>query len=82
MDAKQQSQQFSSYKRSLKRAWVAEKADLVSLLGNIKTKLSTYRLKDYDPPAGLSLANLDLEWKTLLQDENRRSILINEKIRE
>ncbi|KAG0129068.1 calponin homology domain-containing protein [Tuber indicum] len=81
-DAKQQSQKFSSYKRTLKRAWVAEKADLVSLLGNIKTKLSTYRLKDYEPPAHLSLANLDLEWKKLLQDENKRSIVINEKIRD
>lgn len=81
-DAKQQHAQFSSYKRTLKRAWVAEKADLVSLLGNIKTKLSTYRLKDYDPPAGLSLANLDKEWKMLLQSENKRSMQINEKIRD
>lgn len=81
-DAKAQHTQFSSYKRTLKRAWVAERADLVSLLGNIKTKLSTYRLKDYDPPAILSLPNLDKEWKLLLQSENRRSMQINEKIRD
>lgn len=81
-DAKAQHTQFSAYKRTLKRAWVAERADLVSLLGNIKTKLSTYRLKDYDPPATLSLPNLDKEWKLLLQSENKRSMQINEKIRD
>lgn len=81
-DAKSQYANFGAYKRTLKRAWVAEKADLVSLLGNIKTKLSTYRLKDYDPPAGLSLANLDKEWKILLQFEGKRSMQINEKIRD
>ncbi|KAL7269350.1 alpha-actinin [Rhizina undulata] len=82
VDAKQQSSQFSTYKRTLKRAWVAEKAELVSLLGNIKTKLSTYRLKDYDPPAGLTLADLDMAWKTLLTSENKRSMQINNKIRD
>lgn len=81
-DAKSQYANFGAYKRTLKRAWVAEKAGLVGLLGNIKTKLSTYRLKDYDPPAGLSLANLDREWKILLQFEGKRSMQINEKIRD
>lgn len=67
---------------SLKRTWVKEKADLMSLLGNIKTKLATYRLKDYSPPRELSPATLDLEWSALLKAENARSIKINQKIRE
>jgi len=67
---------------SLKRTWVKEKADLMSLLGNIKTKLATYRLKDYEPPKGLSPATLDIEWGALLKAENARSIKINQKIRE
>lgn len=61
---------------------MAEKSDLISLLGNIKTKLGTYGLKDYQPPAHLNLANLDRVWSELLQSENRRSMLINQKIRE
>lgn len=81
-DAKAQHAQFSGYKRTKKRAWVAEKADLVSLLGNIKTKLSTYRLKDYEPPVELGLPNLEREWKVLLQSENKRSMQINETIRD
>ena len=67
---------------SLKRTGVKEKADLMSLLGNIKTKLATYRLKDYSPPKELSPATLDLEWSALLKAENARSIKINQKIRE
>ena len=81
-DAKQQSMQFAVYKKTLKRAWVAEKADLMSLLGNIKTKLGTYGLKDYVPPAHLSLPNLDRVWTAQMQAENKRSTQINQKIRE
>jgi hypothetical protein len=82
VDAKQQSLDFAEYKRTFKRKWVAEKSELVSLLGNIKTKLGTYGLKDYEPPAHLNLANLDQVWNTLLQAENKRSMLINQTIRE
>lgn len=82
VDAKEQSASFSQYKMSVKRTWVKEKADLMSLLGNIKTKLATYRLKDYEPPKELSPATLDLEWGALLKAENARSIKINQKIRE
>jgi hypothetical protein len=81
-DAKQQSSEFSEYKRTLKRAWVAEKAELMSLLGNIKTKLGTYGLKDYTPPPHLSLPHLDRVWTSLMQAENKRSMQINQKIRE
>jgi len=81
-DAKLQSMQFADYKKTLKRAWVAEKADLMSLLGNIKTKLGTYGLKDYVPPQHLSLANLDRVWTELMQAENKRSMQINQTIRE
>jgi hypothetical protein len=74
--------EFSEYKRTKKRAWVAEKADLMSLLGNIKTKLGTYGLKDYVPPPHLNLPNLDRVWTEFMNAENRRSMEINQKIRE
>lgn len=82
VDAKEKSVEFTTYKRTSKRAWVAEKTDLVALLGNIKTKLATYGLRNYEPPPHLSLQNLDTIWQTLQQDENKRSMRINENIRE
>jgi len=82
VDAKNQSAEFTAYKRKNKRAWVAEKSDLVNLLGNIKTKLSTYRLRPYEPPAELSLEALDLAWASLMKAERDRSQIINETIRD
>ncbi|KAA8641883.1 hypothetical protein EYZ11_010238 [Aspergillus tanneri] len=81
-DAKDQAYQFSLYKRNQKRQWVAEKSDLAALLGNIKTKLSTYRLRPYDPPEELRLEVCDQEWECLTRDEHERSQLINETIRD
>lgn len=82
VDAKRQATEFSAYKRGKKREWVAEKSDLAALLGNIKTKLSTYRLRAYDPPAELRLSVLDQEWAALVKAEMTRGQLINETIRE
>jgi hypothetical protein len=81
-DAKAQAKDFSDYKRGQKRDWVAEKSDLATLLGNIKTKLGTYRLRPYDPPAELSLDALERDWGTLAKTEMKRAQLINETIRE
>ncbi|EME42984.1 hypothetical protein DOTSEDRAFT_72410 [Dothistroma septosporum NZE10] len=81
-DAKEQSRQFTAYKRRGKRDWVAEKSDLAGLLGNIKTKLNTYRLRPYQPPADLSLEALDEAWMGLMEAERTRSQVINMKIRD
>ncbi|KAL9639205.1 MAG: hypothetical protein Q9164_001076 [Protoblastenia rupestris] len=82
VDAKEQSMHFAVYKRSEKRKWVAEKSDLAALLGNIKTKMSTYRLRAYEPPDDLGLEVLDKEWAVLLHAERERSQIINETIRD
>lgn len=82
IDAKRQATEFSAYKRGKKREWVAEKSDLAALLGNIKTKLSTYGLRAYDPPEELRLSSLDQEWALLMKAEMTRGQLINETIRE
>lgn len=55
-DAKQQSADFQTYKQSTKRTWVTEKQDVATLFGNVQTKLRTYKLREYVPPAGLSLS--------------------------
>lgn len=81
-DAKNQAGLFTGYRRTKKREWVAEKSDLTSLLGNIKTKLSTYRLRPYTPPPELSLEALDQAWLGLMSAERARSSVINETIRE
>jgi hypothetical protein len=81
-DAKKQLGDFNMYKKGKKRAWVAEKSDLATLLGNIKTKMSTYRLRPYEPPAGLRLEVLDRQWAALSKAERQRSQIINEAIRE
>ncbi|CAK7270669.1 alpha-actinin [Sporothrix epigloea] len=82
VDAKAQAAAFASYKRGQKRQWVAEKSELATLLGNIKTKLGTYRLRPYDPPAELRLEVMDREWTALTTTEMSRGQLINETIRD
>lgn len=81
-DAKAQAAEFASYKKGKKRDWVAEKSDLATLLGNIKTKLGTYRLRPYDPPPELRLEVMDHEWANLTKAEMGRGQLINETIRD
>ncbi|KAL2753816.1 hypothetical protein ACRALDRAFT_2029563 [Sodiomyces alcalophilus JCM 7366] len=82
IDAKAQANEFASFKRGRKREWVAEKSELATLLGNIKTKLGTYRLRPYEPPAELSLETMEREWGNLSKTEMTRAQLINETIRE
>ncbi|KAK7180794.1 hypothetical protein DPSP01_002690 [Paraphaeosphaeria sporulosa] len=82
IDAKAQSGKFTEYKRKNKRTWVAEKSEVAGLLGNIKTKLSTYRLNPYEPPPELSLEALDTAWSNLMKAERERSQVINETIRD
>jgi len=79
-DAKRQSAEFNQYKLGDKRKYIAEKTDLESLLGNIQTKVKTYGLRAYHPPAGLALSELDSAWRTLGKAEVQRSKAINAKI--
>lgn len=81
-DAKKQALEFAEYKRKQKRTWVAEKADLLNMLGNIKTKLSTYRLRAYEPPEETSMQALEQNWAVLMKEEQHRGRLINETIRD
>jgi Ca2+-binding EF-hand superfamily protein len=81
-DARAQAAEFAQYKSRQKRSWVGEKSDLAALLGNIKTKLATYRLRAYEPPPDLRMEVLDQQWVSLTKDEHVRSKLINETIRD
>ncbi|KAK9479128.1 calponin homology domain-containing protein [Lipomyces japonicus] len=81
-NAREQNAEFARYKTNLKREWIAEKAEITSMLGNIRTKLATYGLKEYIPANGLTVADLELAWKELLKAEATRSKQINESIRD
>ncbi|KAM6494458.1 actinin-like protein [Amanita muscaria] len=79
-DAKDQSAEFANYKQTTKRNWVMEKQDIATLFGNVQTKLRTYGLREYVPPPGLSLSDLDDVWRKLLDSEAKRSRAINAQI--
>ncbi|PPQ80403.1 hypothetical protein CVT25_001716 [Psilocybe cyanescens] len=79
--AKEQSHLFTAYKQTTKRTWVTERQDLATLFGNVQTKLRTYSLREYVPPRGLGLADLDGAWEALLGAEAERSRGINARIR-
>ncbi|KAG6891512.1 hypothetical protein C0992_005046 [Termitomyces sp. T32_za158] len=81
-DAKELSMDFATYKQTTKRTWVTERQDLATLFGNVQTKLKTYGLREYVPPLGLALSDLDEAWKRLLASEATRSRSINAQIRE
>lgn len=82
VDAKEHAGNFQKYKQTTKRQWVTEKQDVSTLFSNVQTKLRTYGLREYVPPPGLSLADLDAAWKALLSSEAKRSRAINAQIRE
>ncbi|KAF8478104.1 actinin-like protein [Russula ochroleuca] len=81
-DVKEHAAKFATYKQTTKRAWVTEKQDLATLLGNVQTKLKTYKLRPYVPPPGLALSDIDEAWEILLASEAQRSRAINAQIRE
>ncbi|CAA7270705.1 unnamed protein product [Cyclocybe aegerita] len=80
-DAKEQSAEFTNYKQTTKRTWVIERQDVATLFGNVQTKLKTYGLREYVPPPGLALSDLDVAWELLLKKEAERSRKINAQIR-
>ncbi|KAG6903161.1 hypothetical protein C0995_004709 [Termitomyces sp. Mi166 len=82
VNAKELSTDFATYKQTTKRTWVTERQDLATLFGNVQTKLKTYGLREYIPPPGLALSDLDEAWKRLLAAEATRSRAINAQIRE
>lgn len=82
VDAKAHHTRFTSYKRTTKREWITEKSELTSLLGNIRTKLATYGLCEYEPPEGLRLSDLEVAWRSLLKSEAEQAKKINNKLGE
>lgn len=81
-DARNQLKEFESYKCTTKRAWISERRELDTLLGNIQTKLKTYNLRSYVPPAGLAVSDMKNCWDGLVRAEAARKQGLTKFIRE
>lgn len=68
---RQLSTELTHWKKSEKREWVKERGELRDLLGNIRTKLRTYGMRNWEPEVGLGLdvrlnfffESISAEWK-------------------
>ncbi|PRT55078.1 Alpha-actinin-like protein 1 [Wickerhamiella sorbophila] len=61
------------HKSNTKRKWISERTALAELLGNIRVKLSTYRLREYKTPDELSMPYLNKVWAQMLHAETNWS---------
>lgn len=71
---------FNQYKRSQKRAWIAEQADLAGLFSNIQAKLSTINRPPYVPPQGLHPLDVENNVYTLGEAEKSRRKNLNQTL--
>ncbi|KAH7103321.1 calponin homology domain-containing protein [Auriculariales sp. MPI-PUGE-AT-0066] len=83
-EARAEAATFATYKGATgpKRQWATERQELGTLYGNIQTRLRTYRLREWIPPAGLLPQDIDVEWRRLEESEATRSRAINAQIRQ
>jgi Ca2+-binding EF-hand superfamily protein len=81
LSAKQQISALREYKKTVRRQWISEQSDLVTLFGNIQAKLKALNQPAYQPPAGLYPADVEGQFGRLLQAENTRRNNLNENLR-
>ncbi|GAA6057092.1 hypothetical protein JCM3770_002075 [Rhodotorula araucariae] len=67
---------LAAHKGGPKREWAREKLDTQELLGNIRIKLETYRLRGYDAPEGLAPEDVAHVWEELNAAEAERGWLL------
>lgn len=80
--ARQDIADFNEYRRTQKREWVAEQAELAALYSNIQAKLKVNNLPAYACPSGLALADLDQNLDLLTQTERERRQALNGNLRD
>jgi len=79
--AKSEITALKTYKRTERRQWITEQADLVTLFGNIQAKLKAVNQPAYQPPAGLFPIDVEKNVETLRQAEISRRKALNENLR-
>jgi len=80
--AKSASESFKTYKRTERRAWITEQADLVTLFGNIQAKLKSMNRPSYVPPTGLATIDVEGNIENLIQAERQRRAALNSNLRQ
>jgi len=72
---------FRAYKKSQRRNWVAEQADLVTLFGNIQAKQKSQNRPNYVPPSGLAPHDVTVNFEHLAVSEGNRRTQLNSNLR-
>lgn len=72
---------FREYRRTTKRQWIAEQADLSALFSQIQAKLKSMNSPPYVPPSGLSVADVEGQFDSLAQTERKRRTDLNTNMR-
>jgi len=73
--------EFKDYRRKEKSGRVAEQNDLAALLSNIQTKLKSLKKPAYQPPAGLSTAELEAAMEQLTSHEQAYRATLSARLR-
>eukprot|EP01116_Phalansterium_solitarium_P007034 TRINITY_DN194_c0_g1_i4.p1 TRINITY_DN194_c0_g1~~TRINITY_DN194_c0_g1_i4.p1 ORF type:complete len:632 (+),score=275.46 TRINITY_DN194_c0_g1_i4:110-2005(+) len=81
VSAKQFISEFITYKTTTKREFVAEQAELATLFGNIQSRLRALGQALYEPPAGLTTADIDAAVDQLVSAERSRRAALNNNLR-
>ncbi|KAL6046374.1 Alpha-actinin, sarcomeric [Balamuthia mandrillaris] len=72
---------FKEYKKTQRREWVVEQADLVHLLASIQAKLRATGRPPYVPPEGLKPSDVDANMDGLRTAERERRRALNANLR-
>jgi len=79
--AKAQIGGFKNYKKTEKRQWIAESAELVTLFGNIQAKERSMNRPPYVPPSGLHPSDVDRNFTGLNESERKTNHALNQNLR-
>eukprot|EP01097_Dermamoeba_algensis_P003653 TRINITY_DN2511_c0_g1_i2.p1 TRINITY_DN2511_c0_g1~~TRINITY_DN2511_c0_g1_i2.p1 ORF type:complete len:524 (+),score=138.56 TRINITY_DN2511_c0_g1_i2:541-2112(+) len=72
---------LNQYKKTTRRQWITEQADLATLFGNIQAKLKGLQRPPYVPPAGLAVAEVEVLMETLNNATRDRRSKLNSTLR-
>ena len=80
--AKSLQSEFRNYKKTQKRQWAGEQADLQGLFTQIQAKLRTMKRPAYVPPEGLALRDVEGNFEKLKASERARTSALSANLRD
>jgi len=72
---------FRDYKKTQRRQWISEQAELVTLFGNIQAKQKSQNRPPYSPPQGLHPKDVNSNFEHLSTSEKARRTNLNNNLR-